>query len=99
MTPVWVDVEDGRAVFNTAEGRVKWRNLRRDPRITIEVTDHADPDRYVEIRGHARITRDGADDHIERLSQKYDGVPFSGYENGVHRMKVYIDAEHVRAVA
>src|SRR5579862_1633681 len=51
VTPVWVHVEDGRPVFNTAEGRQKWRNILRDPRVTIEVTDSADAYSYVEIRG------------------------------------------------
>ncbi|HYX85736.1 MAG TPA: PPOX class F420-dependent oxidoreductase [Gaiellales bacterium] len=95
VTPVWVDVEDGEAVFNTAEGRVKWRNMRRDPRITIEVTDHSDPDRYVMIRGRAEMTRDGANEHIERLSWKYDGAPFASYEEGVARVKVYVHADQV----
>jgi PPOX class probable F420-dependent enzyme len=93
VSPVWVDLEDGRPVFNTAEGRVKWRNMRRDPRVTLEVIDFADGYRAVEIRGIAEMTREGGREHINQLSLKYTGEPFEGYVEGVERVKVVIHPE------
>jgi PPOX class probable F420-dependent enzyme len=73
--PVWVDVQDGLAVLNTAEGRVWPRNLERDPRATLTVQNLENPYEYVEIRGRvAERTHDGADEHIDSLAKKYLGL-------------------------
>ena len=73
-TVVWVDVQDGRIAVNSALGR-KWpTNLERDPRITVVVYDETNPYEYLEVRGRATATTDGADQHIDRLAQKYLGV-------------------------
>ena len=78
-TVVWVSVEDGRIAVNSAVGR-KWpTNLERDPSVTVLVYDETNPYDYVEVRGTARGTTEGADDHIDRLAQRYlgtDGYPF-----------------------
>src|SRR5437762_8424704 len=76
VTPIWVDY-DGRFVrFNSAKGRVKDKNVRRDPRVSISLQDPANPYRYLEVRGRVvEITEKGADDHINKLSQKYLGKP------------------------
>ena len=55
--PVWVDVQDGRPVLNTAEGRAWPRNLERDPRVTLTVQNHENPYEYVSIRGRATASR------------------------------------------
>jgi PPOX class probable F420-dependent enzyme len=80
VTPVWVDY-DGRYVrFNSALGRVKDKNIRRDPRVSLAIQDPENPYRYVEIRGKVvEITQNGADDHINSLSQKYLGNPVYPY--------------------
>jgi PPOX class probable F420-dependent enzyme len=96
VTPLWVHVEEGRAVFNTAIGRLKERNMRRDPRITVAVADQRDNERYVMITGTAEMTEEGAAEHIEALSQKYKGRAFSGWKSGMRRVKVYLNADHVR---
>ena len=90
VSPLWVDLEDGLPVFNTAEGRVKWRNMRRDPRVTLEVIDYEDGYRAVEIRGVARMTLDDAEDHINRLALKYTDEGFS-YTPGQVRVKVFVE--------
>jgi PPOX class probable F420-dependent enzyme len=73
--PVWVDVEDGMPVLNTAEGRAWPRNLERDPRLTLTVPDWENPYEYLQVRGHvAARTHDGADEHIDKLAKKYLGV-------------------------
>jgi PPOX class probable F420-dependent enzyme len=92
VSPVWVHIEDGRPVFNTAEGRVKWRNIKRDPRVTLEVID-ASGYRSVEIRGRAVMTREGAREHADELALKYTGEPFDNFEEGVERVKVTIEPE------
>ncbi len=92
VSPVWVHIEDGRPVFNTAEGRVKWRNIERDPRVTLEVIDSGGY-RSVEIRGHAVMTREGAREHADELAMKYTGEPFDNFEEGVERIKVTIEPE------
>jgi PPOX class probable F420-dependent enzyme len=92
VSPVWVHIEDGRPVFNTAEGRVKWRNIERDPRVTLEVIDSSGY-RSVEIRGRAVMTREGAREHADELALKYTGEPFDNFEEGVERVKVTIEPE------
>jgi PPOX class probable F420-dependent enzyme len=79
VTPVWIDVIDGKPAFNTAAGRAKERNLRKDPRISLAIADPEDPYKYVEIQGTATLTEDGADAFIDALAKKYldvDSYPF-----------------------
>ena len=73
-TPVWVDHDGVNLRFNTARGRLKERNLRRDPRLSVVLVDPDDPYRGVlTVRGRAQLTEEGADEHIDRLAQKYLG--------------------------
>ena len=69
-TVVWVSVEDGRLAVNSAVGRRWPTNLERDPHITLVIYDEDNPYDYVEVRGRARGTTDGADAHIDRLAKK-----------------------------
>jgi len=74
VTPVWVDYDGKYVRFNSALGRVKDRNVRRDPRVSLSILDPANPYRYLAIRGRVvEITQKGADEHINGLSQKYLG--------------------------
>lgn len=74
-TPVWVDLRDGLVWVNSAVGRLKDRNVRRDPRVAVTVIDPDNPYRYVEVRGTVKeITQDGADAHIDAMAKKYMGV-------------------------
>src|SRR5437867_928342 len=76
VTPIWVDYDGKFVRFNSAKGRVKDKNVRRDPRVSISLQDPANPYRYLEVRGRVvEITEKGADDHINKLSQKYLGKP------------------------
>ncbi len=75
VTPVWVDLEDGQVVFNTAEGRTKARNLGLNSKVALSVTDEANPYRYIQVRGTVvERTTEGADAHIDRMAKKYLGV-------------------------
>jgi PPOX class probable F420-dependent enzyme len=76
VTPVWVDYDGKFVRVNSVLGRVKDKNMRRDPRVSLSIQDPENPYRYLEIRGKvAEITQNGADDHINSLSQKYLGKP------------------------
>jgi PPOX class probable F420-dependent enzyme len=72
-TVVWIDVDDAGPSFNTAIGRTKERNLRRDARLALLVVDPEDPYRWLAIDGRAELTTDGADAQIDRLAKKYLG--------------------------
>jgi PPOX class probable F420-dependent enzyme len=72
-TVVWVDYDDAHVLFNTARGRFKDRNLRRDPRASLIVVDPENAYRWVSVSGSAELTEDGADAHIDRLAKKYLG--------------------------
>lgn len=74
-TPVWVEADDGHVIVNTAIGRRKERNVRRDPRVALSTTDKANPYSWTEIRGRVVEFVEGgeADDSINRLAKKYLG--------------------------
>jgi PPOX class probable F420-dependent enzyme len=55
---VWVGRDGGELLFSTVEGRVKHRNMLRDPRVSVTVIDGSDPENYVELRGRVSITPD-----------------------------------------
>jgi len=94
-TILWVDERDGMIWVNTAEGRTKPRNVRRDPRVAITVWDRDQPLRWVQVRGRVEeITRDGAAEHINFLSHKYDREDFS-MPAGQTRVIFKIRPEHV----
>lgn len=75
ITQVWVDTDGEHILVNTAEGRQKVRNVRRDPRVAINVVDPANAWRLASIRGRVvDVTTEGADQLIDDLAKKYMGV-------------------------
>jgi len=98
VTPVWLDLDGGFIRFNSARGRQKDRNVRRDPRVALSIMDPDNPYRYMEIRGRVvEIQEDGADDHINRLAKKYldvDKYPFR--QPGEVRLIYKVEPERVR---
>jgi PPOX class probable F420-dependent enzyme len=80
VTPVWVDFDGQHVVVNSAKGRVKDRNMRRDPRVSMALIDPDNPYRHLQVQGHVvEITEDGADQHIDKMAKKYlgqDKYPF-----------------------
>src|SRR5436309_12705987 len=80
VTPVWIDYDGTSIRFNTAKGRVKVRNLARNPRVALSIQDPDNPYRYVQVRGRVvEATEQGADAHIDALAKKYlgqDRYPF-----------------------
>jgi PPOX class probable F420-dependent enzyme len=70
---MWVGRDGHDLLFSTVEGRVKQRNMLRDPRVSVTVIDSADPEHYVELRGRVSMTPDVGRALDTRLSWKYDG--------------------------
>jgi PPOX class probable F420-dependent enzyme len=70
---MWVGRDVGDLLFSTVEGRVKHRNMLRDPRVSVTVIDSADPENYVELRGRVSMTPDVGRRLDTQLSWKYDG--------------------------
>ena len=100
VTPVWVDYDGKHVRFNSAKGRVKDKNVRRDPRVSVSLQDPANPYRYLEIRGRVvEITEKGADDHINKLSQKYLGKPVYPYRQpGEVRVTYKIEPQKISSM-
>jgi PPOX class probable F420-dependent enzyme len=98
-TVVWVDESDADALeFNTAVGRAKERHLRENPQASLMVVDPQNPLRWVSVDGRAELTREGADEQIDRLAKKYlgkDEYPWRNPEE--QRVRVRIRPEHVEA--
>jgi PPOX class probable F420-dependent enzyme len=97
-TPVWVDVENGKISFNTALGRAKPRHLEKDPRIALIVTDPQDPYKWVSVSGRAELTKQGADEQIDKLAKKYLGKDeYPWRKPDETRVKVVIEPETVES--
>jgi PPOX class probable F420-dependent enzyme len=74
VTPVWVDFDGTHVIVNTARGRVKDKNLARDPRVALSIADPENPYRYMGIQGRVtEMTEAGADAHIDKMAKKYLG--------------------------
>jgi PPOX class probable F420-dependent enzyme len=71
VTPVWVDVDGDDILVNTLKGRLKDRNLRRDPRVAISVPDPETPTVALIVRGTAELVEEGAREHTDELAKKY----------------------------
>ena len=100
VTPVWVDFDGTHVIVNTARGRVKDRNLQREPRVALAIQDPENPYRYLSIRGRvAEMTESGADAHIDRMAKKYMGKDvYPGRTPGEKRVIVKITPEKVHTM-
>lgn len=98
IAPVWVDTDGEHILVNTEEGRVKTGNMRRDPRVALGVYDAANPyTRVVNARGTVvGITAEGAREHIDDLSEKYNGVrPYPNHNPDRDRLIVRIRPDRI----
>ena len=75
---MWVDANEGHILINTEVHRQKFRNVERDPRVTVTIWDMEDPYRFVEVRGEVveKVRGQEAREHIDELSHKYHGKPY-----------------------
>ncbi len=75
VTPIWFDWDGKHLLVNSARGRIKDRNMRRNPAVAVAILDPENPYRYLEVRGRVvEITEKGAEEHIDALAKKYLGV-------------------------
>lgn len=100
VNPVWCDLDGGQVVVNSAKGRQKDKNMRRDPRVTIAISDPENPYRYLEVRGKVvEITENGADAHIDKLAKKYLGADRYPYRQpGEVRVIYRIEPERITSM-
>jgi PPOX class probable F420-dependent enzyme len=100
ITQVWVDTDGQHVLVNTAEARQKTRNIRRDPRVAVNVVDPHNGWRLATIRGRVvEMTTEGSDEFIDRLAQKYLGVdsyPFRRPDEV--RVTLVIAPEHIHEI-
>lgn len=97
VTTVWVDREEDIILVNTARGRVKEKNVARDPRVALTIFDSSNPYHVVSIRGRVEsVSENGAEGHINKLAKKYldmDKYPY--LQEGEVRVIFSIVPEHV----
>lgn len=100
VTPLWVDTDGDHILVNTAEGRVKTRNVQRDPRVALSATDPANPYSTLFVRGRVvEVRSQGADAHIDKLAQKYLSRPYSPRRLGEKRLILVIEPERISGSA
>jgi PPOX class probable F420-dependent enzyme len=100
VTPTWVDIDksNNMMLINTAKGRVKHRNISRDPRVGVSVIDSSNPYHMVSVRGKVieQINGKEADDHIDKMAKKYLGKDkYPGRAPGEERLLLRIKPQHV----
>jgi PPOX class probable F420-dependent enzyme len=97
VSPVWIDHEGALITFNTAEGRLKTDNLKRDPRVAISIVNQENPYEHLLIQGKVTdITSEGADENIDALAKRYMGVDeYPLRQPGEQRVIVKIEPEKV----
>lgn len=97
VSAVWIGLDGDLITFNTAEGRVKPKNLRKNPHIALSIAGHENPYENLLVQGKVvEITNDGADDDIDALAKRYldaDSYPFR--QPGEERVIVKIEPEKV----
>lgn len=93
LTQTWVDTDGEHVIINSVQGYVKMKNIERDPRVAVAISDPANPSRYFQVRGRViDTTTNGAVEHIEMLAQKYLGMPYQWY-GGRDQVRVIIVIE------
>ncbi|HET6184513.1 MAG TPA: PPOX class F420-dependent oxidoreductase [Acetobacteraceae bacterium] len=99
VTPVWFDHADGKLRINTAKGRVKSRTMKEGAKVALAIVDPDNVYRYMQVRGRVtRATEQGADQHIDALSQKYLGKPYPFRQPGEKRITIEITPEAVQTM-
>ena len=94
VTPVWFNMDDEYILINTNEGRIKDHNMKARPKVAFVIQDPETPYRYIQVRGEvAEFTTQGADEHINQLSLKYDDRPWK-YREGQKRIIFKIRPTH-----
>ena len=78
VTPVWFSTDGEYILINTNEGRVKDKNMKARPKVAMTIQDPNDSYRYLGVRGEVvSYTTEGADEHINMLSLRYNNEPWT----------------------
>jgi PPOX class probable F420-dependent enzyme len=96
---MWVGRDGDDVLMSTVEGRVKHRNMLRDPRVSVTILDSADPENYVELRGRVSMTPDIGRRFDTSLSWKYNGRDPDPDRPGAVRVIVRMTVEKVTGYA
>jgi PPOX class probable F420-dependent enzyme len=94
--PVWVDFDGEHILFSQTKTRQKVRNLKKDPRVSVSVTDPDNPYRYIEVRGVVdEIVEDEGNAFINSMAKKYmDKDEYPAHRPGDERVVVKVRPEH-----
>jgi PPOX class probable F420-dependent enzyme len=93
LTQTWVDTDGEHVIINTVQGFQKVRNIERDDRVALTVSDAEHPTRYLQVRGRVvSLTTEGGAEHIDKLSMKYTGKPYPWY-GGRDQVRVILTIE------
>lgn len=97
VTPVWVDFDGTYVIINSARGRQKDKNMKHNPAVALALSDPGNPYRYLEVRGRvAEILEAGAEEHIDKMAEKYLGVDkYPNRSPGEVRVLYKIEPRHV----
>lgn len=100
VTPVWFNTDGDYILVNSAEGRIKDKNMRARPQVALVIADPANPYRYLQIRGQVvEYTLEGAEEHIDALNLKYRGDPnYPNHNSAQHRVIYKILPEKAQAM-
>jgi PPOX class probable F420-dependent enzyme len=98
VTPTWVDTDGHYVLINTAVGRIKHRNIKKNPQVALAITEQGNPYKLVMIKGRVieEVTGHVAEDHIDKMAKKYTGA--EKYQNrrpGEKRVLLKIEPDHV----
>ena len=96
---MWVGRDGDDLLFSTVEGRVKHRNMLRDPRVSVTILDSADPENYVELRGRVSMTPDIGRQVDTALSWKYQGKDPDPDQPGAVRVIVRMNVDRATGYA
>ena len=100
LTQTWVDTDGEYVLINTVRGHQKVKNIDRDPRVAVSISDPDQPSRYFEIRGRVlTVTTLGAAEHIEKLAQRYLGRPYPWFGGrDQQRLLLTIEADKINTM-
>src|SRR5262245_30611393 len=83
VTPVWIEYDGEHFLVNSQKGRRKDRNMRKQGQVALSIQDPDDPYRYLGVQGRVvEISEDGAEQHIHKLSRKYNGHDYKNLKPG-----------------
>jgi PPOX class probable F420-dependent enzyme len=94
-TVVWIDEEGGDLLVNTVVGRAKERHLRENPQVALTIVDPANAYKWVSVTGNAKLELEGADPHIDKLSNKYLGKDYPWRKDTEQRIIARVGVDKV----